>query len=73
MALTVDRNQEIACGQLKMADVTRIIAYLKLFRRRTILSGRQYAYVKDTMPDYFIQNMDRFYTRTRSCMGDFEP
>lgn len=63
--LTVDCNQEIACGQLKAADVTRIVAYLEtLPQTNYIVCGRQYAYVKDTMPDYFIQNMDRFYTRT---------
>ena len=64
--LTVDRNQEITCGQLKTADVTRIIAYLEtLPQTNYIVCGRQYAYVKDTMPDYFIQNMDKFYTRTK--------
>lgn len=64
--LTVDRNQEITCGQLKTADITRIIAYLEtLPQTNYIVCGRQYAYVKDTMPDYFIQNMDKFYTRTK--------
>ena len=52
--LTVDCNQEIACGQLKAADVTRIVAYLEtLPQTNYIVCGRQYAYVKDTMPDYF--------------------
>lgn len=64
--LTVDRNQGIACGQLKPADVTRVIAYLETLPRTSyIVCGRQSAYVKDSMPDHFIQNMDKFYTRTK--------
>lgn len=64
--LTIDRGQEIACGQLRIADVMRIIAYLEaLPGTNYIVCGRRYAYVKDTMPQAFIENMDKFYTRSK--------
>ena len=50
--LTVDQGEEIACGQLKMNDVENIIAYVDAIPdTHYVVCGRQFAYVKDTMPE----------------------
>ena len=64
--LTVDQGEEIACGQLKMNDVEDIIAYVDAIPDTYyVVCGRQFAYVKDTMPEKFKQGLHRFYTRTK--------
>lgn len=64
--LTVDQGEEIACGQLKMNDVENIIAYVDAIPdTHYVVCGRQFAYVKDTMPEKFKQGLHRFYTRTK--------
>ncbi|MBB1079217.1 HAD family hydrolase [Limosilactobacillus sp. STM2_1] len=69
--LTIDQGQEIACGQLKIADIDRIIDYIDTIPGTNyVVCGRQFAYVKESMPKDFRQGINRFYTRTKT-VADF--
>lgn len=64
--LTIDRGEEIACGQLNRSAVADIIADIDaLPGTYYVVCGRHCAYVKETMPEKFKQGLHRFYTRTK--------
>lgn len=69
--LTIDRDAEVHCGQLAVADVRAVIDYLEqLPEVNFVVCGRRSAYVLTSAPADFRVGARRFYTRLRE-VADF--
>lgn len=69
--LTIDRDAEVHCGQLAVADVQAVIDYLEqLPEVNFVVCGRRSAYVLTSAPADFRVGARRFYTRLRE-VADF--